>query len=608
MDVSGKPMDNNAGSEEQQNQSGASDDKPGLSQLRKSWGFRRSTLARREFMEEIGDLNHSPPPQRRVRSRLAGRTQASKDNNATQSPQGSRTILEDLDWSASSSPVSEETKPPVTSVEGCLDPNMWQDFGSAFHTAFTLLGGDEGLSVENSQDLPVPDILGVGDVPPAEIVDDTEVSELRGLADKDGATVSGQVAQRDVEDVILISSQEEDSDDMPLIQIKERLDCKGTQGARTRAGGRGKARGRGRGRAKAKGKGRGRGRAKASDLEATGADDEDDDDVILVNPSDTLSFLTPSPVAQTSTDFILIGADADQSNDTTPGQYNDAPDEREGKQGDGVIKNITERSTLSDVKGSDPDALCRICRQKHTKRFMISCDSCQEYFHGDCVGVSESEGGKGYICTPCTTKQLSHPQPECHSQKDPEISSECLSLSPSEEPEGKAELESLKKTVKSEVNQVPAIKPGTEPEGEMKADCSGPLCIGPGCYKPALQESVYCGTDCIVQHATVTMKSLSDTKVGTPREQVQKKATPVIPVAKAQSTIRVSARLAAKAEELLTESDGAQTETPSSIACDPTLTGVQASPQPSPKFNTACMYHSLLIIITNHTYSSLRHE
>ncbi|XP_061128641.1 uncharacterized protein si:ch73-181d5.4 isoform X1 [Syngnathus typhle] len=590
MDVSGKPMDNNAGSEEQQNQSGASDDKPGLPQLRKSWGFRRSTLARREFMEEIGDLNHSPPPQRRVRSRLARRTQASRDDNATPSPQGPRTILEDLDWSASSSPVSEETKPPATSAEGCLDPNMWQDFGSAFHTAFTLLGGDEDLSMENSQDLPVPDILRVGDAtenPPAEIVDDTEVSELRGPADKDGADVSGQVAQRDVEDVILISSQEEDSDDMPLIQIKERPDCKGTQGARTRAGGRGKARGRGRGRAKAKGKARGRGRAKASDLEATGADDEDDDDVILVNPSDTLSFLTLSPVAQTSTDFIPIGTDADQSNDTTPGQYNDAPDEREGKQGDGVFKNITERSTLSDVKGSDPDALCRICRQKHTKRFMISCDSCQEYFHGDCVGVSESEGAKEYICTPCTTKQLSHPQPECHSQKDPEISSECLSLSPNEEPEGKAELESLKKTVKLEVNQVPAIKPGTEPEGEMKADCSGPLCIGPGCYKPALRESVYCGTDCIVQHATVTMKSLSDTKVDTPREQVQKKATPVIPTAKAQSTIRVSARLAAKAEELPTESDGTQTETPSSIACDPTLTGVQASPQPSPKFNTA---------------------
>ncbi|XP_061545216.1 death-inducer obliterator 1 isoform X2 [Phycodurus eques] len=599
-------MENIAGSEEQQSQSEASDDKPGLSQIRKSWGFRRSTLARREFMEEVGDLSHSPPPLRRVRGRCLTRTtMACKDNKGVESPQESRTVIEDLEWSASCSPVSEETKPAVASAGGCLDPSMWQDIGSAFHTAFTLLGGDEDLSMEMSRALAVTDSLGVGnatEAAPPQAADDTEVSELRGPTDSVGIShpvASDQVAQVDVDNVLLISSQEEDSDDMPLIQTKEQLDSKAKQGGRAGRGGRGKARGRWRGRGKGKGRGRGRGRAKTVEVAsiAVDDDDDDDDDVILVNPPDTLSVMTLTPIQQTRSDFIIVDTDVDQNSDTTSGQCDDAPEEEEGKQGDSVIKNVTEYSSLSDSKGYDPNALYCICRQKHNKRFMISCNSCQEYFHGDCVGISEAEGCKEYICPPCTTKQMSQFPSECHSQAEPEISPESLSLSPSgEEPEGKEEWEPLK-TVDLEANdieEVPAIRtePGPEPEGEIETDCSGSLCIGPGCSKPALQDSVYCGTDCIVQHAAVTMKSLSDTKVPNPRGQVQRKATPIIPTAKGQCSSRVSARLAAKAEECakeeeLMETDGRQKEATSSIACDPTLTEVQATPQPSPKFYTA---------------------
>ncbi|XP_077368809.1 uncharacterized protein LOC144013606 isoform X2 [Festucalex cinctus] len=614
-------MENNAGSEEQPSKSQASDDKPGLTQLRKSWGFRRSTLARREFMEEVGDITHSPPPARRLRGRrLPQTTPTSDDNKAAQSPEVPQTVVEDLEWSASSSPVSEETKPALAPAGGCLDPSMWQDIGSAFHTAFTLLGGDDDLPVELSQSLALTDILGVGNVSEVlspQTADETEESELVKSKDNVGTlqpVVSDEVTEADVNNVVLISSPDEDKEDMPLIETKEQLDFKPRQGGRARRGGRGKARGRGRG--KGKGRGRGRGRAKALEVEEIVADeDDDDDDVILVNPSDAPSVPAVSPIQQTSPDCIIIDTNEDLNTDITAGQYDDASDE-EGKQGDSVIKHVMEHPSISDSKGYDPNALYCICRQKHDKRFMISCDSCQEYFHGDCVGVSESEGCKEYICPPCTTKQLSlQLQSECHSQALPEISPEVLSLSPSgEEPEGKEEWETLKKTVDLEVNHIEkvlVIRPeaGTEPEGEMETDCSGPMCIGPGCSKPALQESVYCGNDCIVQHATVTMKSFSDTNVSNPRGQLQKKAPAVMPTAKGQSSSRVSARLAVKAEEHakeeeLMEVDGSQTEETSSIACDPTLTGVQATPQPSPKFYTACMYHSLLILfhlISYHT-------
>lgn len=39
-----------------------------------------------------------------------------------------------------------------------------------------------------------------------------------------------------------------------------------------------------------------------------------------------------------------------------------------------------------------------------------------------------------------------------------------------------------------------------------------PKCIGPGCSSNALPESVYCGHQCIVQHAAMAMKCLSEAK------------------------------------------------------------------------------------------------
>lgn len=61
----------------------------------------------------------------------------------------------------------------------------------------------------------------------------------------------------------------------------------------------------------------------------------------------------------------------------------------------------------------------------------------------------------------------------------------------------------------------------------------------------------------------------------------------------------MSKRLAGKAEEEgeeeeVKEEDGGQEEAASPLACDPSLTEVQATTIPSSKFNTPCMYHSLL--------------
>lgn len=80
--------------------------------------------------------------------------------------------------------------------------------------------------------------------------------------------------------------------------------------------------------------------------------------------------------------------------------------------------------------------------------------------------------------------------------------------------------------------EAPESKSEPEPAAEMKTDGSFPLCIGPGCSKKALPESVYCSTDCILQHAAFTMKTLTVSKVPKPKGRAQKKETSAIPTTK----------------------------------------------------------------------------
>ncbi|XP_067118170.1 PHD finger protein 3 isoform X2 [Centruroides vittatus] len=40
----------------------------------------------------------------------------------------------------------------------------------------------------------------------------------------------------------------------------------------------------------------------------------------------------------------------------------------------------------------DPERLWCICRQPYDERFMIQCDHCEDWFHGNCVGVTQQQG------------------------------------------------------------------------------------------------------------------------------------------------------------------------------------------------------------------------
>nr|XP_046223595.1 death-inducer obliterator 1-like [Oncorhynchus gorbuscha] len=166
--------------------------RPTISEFKKTWGFRRTTVARREFvgLDEIEDPESPPLPTRRGRGRPA-KTYSRRGRG------GRRSVPADLEYSGTASPIPMDTEPSSDTQEPCpggsLDPTSWQDFGSAFGTAFSLLG-------EKEEDyMPM--------TAPAQTM----------AAPSYGASRVVEVA----------SSIEEDSDELTLKQLQERLSTRG---------------------------------------------------------------------------------------------------------------------------------------------------------------------------------------------------------------------------------------------------------------------------------------------------------------------------------------------------------------------------------------------
>ncbi|KAF5280187.1 hypothetical protein FQA39_LY18104 [Lamprigera yunnana] len=60
------------------------------------------------------------------------------------------------------------------------------------------------------------------------------------------------------------------------------------------------------------------------------------------------------------------------------------------------------QSKIDTLLRQDGQAYC-VCRSSDSSRFMIACDACEEWYHGDCIGISEREAKhiKQYFCIRC---------------------------------------------------------------------------------------------------------------------------------------------------------------------------------------------------------------
>jgi PHD-finger len=131
---------------------------------------------------------------------------------------------------------------------------------------------------------------------------------------------------------------------------------------------------------------------------------------------------------------------------------------------------ISDASVASE---DDPDRLWCICKMPHNNRFMISCDKCEDWFHGKCVNVTKAMGkeyelmGKEWRC------------PNCKADPGKKVD-----------------------TNKKPLNQQKLTKFFAKSQKESTdEDVAKTMCVV--CQSKAARDaSIYCSDECIQNHAT----------------------------------------------------------------------------------------------------------
>ncbi|KAH8294940.1 hypothetical protein KR018_004466 [Drosophila ironensis] len=201
----------------------------------------------------------------------------------------------------------------------------------------------------------------------------------------------------------------------------------------------------------------------------------------------------------------------------------------------------------SQEDDDDPNKLWCICRQPHNNRFMICCDKCEDWFHGNCVNVTKAMGtemeqkGIDWKCPECVKKLEAKTQPRItemliakpafageakpNEAKVFTVGANSTQAAPPGEPKrvlqvgvpvSKAPLRSpmIKPSVKRPIGgtflhhqqQLNFIKLGPSP-GNRTADVQ---CVV--CKRPASGNSVYCGEECIRKYAQNAIQASSAAK------------------------------------------------------------------------------------------------
>lgn len=385
-------------------------DEDGSINKEKTWGFRRSTIARREFLEAVGTVLNSPPAPlcgaRQSRGRGRGRGRGKHVNEA-----------------------------------GAISAAPKRGRGGRRCASESLLAPAEEKSNEN-------EACGVTDGP--QLV----VAEL-----KSGEKSVSEETRLD---------RAEDSDDLSLQEIRKRAISRRLEELRHEDD--------------------------VKDEEYAAGDIQlvEQEDVNMLDGTDVSSnkqIALSSSARGGSENYIWEGIGGQTA--AKRAKLDSAEEER--------IDNSKAASEKTDV-------LCCICQQKMKDRFLICCDSCRKWHHTDCAGISEAHGRllqkneEQYICSTCSEDDNITRKIRNTNKISTFTAIVAETMEEQKTTQHEIKLEEKVNEVKEEIKMLEEVKDAL------------PKCIGPGCSNNALPGSVYCGHQCIVQHAAVAMKCLSEAK------------------------------------------------------------------------------------------------
>lgn len=76
-----------------------------------------------------------------------------------------------------------------------------------------------------------------------------------------------------------------------------------------------------------------------------------------------------------------------------------------------IKKEGTDVASPTDKYIWNPTRHCSSCRKLHGNRFMVGCGRCEDWFHGECVGLNLAQAqqmevdDKEYICAKCCAEE-----------------------------------------------------------------------------------------------------------------------------------------------------------------------------------------------------------